>query len=248
MSRSNPSADKSPSPCQRWYEWKGGDGHFQHYDKEKKENIVAKLPFQFIVLDRTATVRGYNEKQESGIYSNEVRDTRSERFLVKFFKGGKIAEGYWADIKDTVTANDGSFAVNAYIAYKDGKTLKLGAIQFTGCSRSAWFDFEKKHRKDIFTKAIVVKKSKSEKVGKIEFEVPIFELAEVTEATNAEALKLDMELQKYFEDYFKRNKNEQATPARGGGEGSQPDPREDQQEPPPDDPGDEVPPDDDVPF
>lgn len=247
MSRSNPNANNlSPNPSTRWFEWRGSDGHFRWYDKDEEKNIVVKAPFRFILLDRTATVRGYNKKAKTGLYSNEVRDTRSERLSVKFFTGGKVAEGFWQDIKDTVTAKSGKFATNAYIAYKDGKELKIGCIQFSGCSLGPWFEFEKEHRKTLFEKAISVKTFTEEENGGIEFKAPVFELVEVDEKTNKEAIALDAQLQAYFSEYFKRNLNERPHPA----EGSQASAPDDQQGDPSDpDPQDDPPVDDnDVPF
>src|SRR5580693_279783 len=106
MSRSNPQAGRTPNPAKRWYEFKGKKGVFQYYDPKKEENIIEKLPFVFIVLDVNATIRGYNKKAKSGIYSNEVRDTRAEPFVVKMFNGTKIASGLYGDIKDAVVAKN----------------------------------------------------------------------------------------------------------------------------------------------
>lgn len=222
MSRSNPQVD-NPNPATRWFEWKSTEKKFSFYDKTKEENILVNLPFTFILLDRTATVRGYSKKQQSGIHSNEVKDTRSEPLVVKFFKGPAIAQGLWADIKDTVTARGGKFAVNAYIAYRQDKELKIGAIQMTGCAVGAWFDFEKAHRKDIYEKAIRVASSELDNSGDVAFNRPVFTLADVTAETNAEAVALDKQVQEYFAGYFKRPKVQQTESGeRGNAHAQQP--------------------------
>jgi hypothetical protein len=219
MSRSNPQ-NSSPNPSTRWFEWRSTDGKFAYWDKEKEARVLVNLPFTFILLDRTATIRGYSKKQRSGIHSNEVRDTRSEPFVVKFFQGGTIAEGVWNDIKDTVTARSGKFGVNAYIAYKEGNALKIGAIQMTGCAVGSWFEFEKAHRKtvevngqrvqELYAKAIRVARFENDKTGDVEFNKPIFEITELSAETNAQAVALDKELQEYFKSYFSRTKVQQA--------------------------------------
>jgi hypothetical protein len=248
MSRSNPQ-NENPNPATRWFEWKSTEKCFSFYDKATEQNILIKLPFTFILLDRTATVRGYSKKQQSGIHSNEVKDTRSENLVVKFFKGPAIAQGLWADIKDTVTARGGKFAVNAYIAYKEGKDapLKIGAIQMVGCAVGAWFDFEKAHRKDIYEKAIRVASSELDESGDVSFNRPVFTLADVTAETNAEAVALDKAVQEYFAGYFKRPKVQQTeSNERGNAHAPQP-----QGKPEPGEPleGDGPPTDDtDVPF
>ena len=223
MSRSNPT-DNSPNPSERWMEWKGKDGHLEFYDKAKKEAVNVPLPFTFILLDRTATVRGYNNRLKSGIYSNEVRDTRSDRFVVKLFAGGIMAEGVWADIKDKVTARSagGVFAINNYIAFKHGNEIKLGAIQMSGCSLSPWFDFEKEHRapvedpsnpgktiQELFARAVVMTRGTPNTSGDVPFVPPAFALTDIKPDTNAKAIELDRRLQQYLEGYFKRTKIQQ---------------------------------------
>ena len=83
MSRSNP-YQNTPSPAACRWEWKGGEGILQWYSKETKENITEKLPMTFLMLDRTASVTGYSEPRESGMYSNEVKDTLTQP--LKFFR------------------------------------------------------------------------------------------------------------------------------------------------------------------
>lgn len=219
MSLSRPS-NRTPNPATRHFEWKGKDGHLQYYDKEAKENVIVKLPFKFLLLDRLATVTGYNKKLKSGIYSNEVRDTRSDPFIVKVFSGGIAAEGVWAEIKDKVTsrAMGGCFASNCYIAFRDGKELALGALKLSGCALGPWFEFEKLHRKtvanpfapdgkrieELHAKAIVINKGKPNEEGEIAFVPPLFSLVDKTAETHAAAMKLDDELQEYLDGYFAR--------------------------------------------
>lgn len=254
MSRSKPN-EGTPNPATCWFEWKGKIGKFVYWDKQKEQNIEINLPFAFILLDRTATIRGYNPKAKSGIFSNEVRDTRSDAFIVKYFTGGLIAEGLWSDIKDRVTVNKGKFAVNAYIAFKQGDTLKIGALQLSGCALGPWFEFEKAHRKpvdigggnkvqEIFAKAISVSKTIKGKTGDNEYLEPVFSIKEIDPATNAAAIELDKQLQEYFDGYFKRSKVEQTDRQPDADDiGRQP-------EPPEGEPleGDGHPESDDVPF
>ena len=229
MSRSNPTSN-TPNPATRWFEWKGKEGTLQYYDKTKKETIAVALPFQFILLDRTATVRGYNKKLKSGIYSNEVRDTRAEPFVVKCFAGGVVAEGVWKDIKDRVTSRStgGCFAMNCYIAFKIGKEkeLTLGAIQVSGCALGPWFEFEKEHRRmvdnpsdpkkkvqELYAKAVTMDRGAKNDSGEIEFVPPKFGVKDISADSNAKAIELDKQLQEYLTDYFKRSTVVRAEPS-----------------------------------
>lgn len=241
MSRSNP-VEASRHPCRRWLEWKGAIGKFVHFDKDKDENIEHELPFTFILLDRTATIRGYNKKQKSGIRSNEVRDTRTEPFVVKFFNDPQpIACGIWADIKDKVNGRSGKFAVNCYVAIKTKNGLHLACLQLSGCALGPWFEFEKEHRKEVvspfekmkkisemYTKTITVKETEKGEINDSEFFSPIFETGvAISDKTNEAAIELDKELQAYFADYFKRNSMDKVYPQDHPAERPQPDAEDD---------------------
>lgn len=249
MSRANPNAGVT-NPSTRWFEWRGGDGVIRWYDKTKKESIDIpvdkKKPFRFIVLDVLATVSGYNKKRKSGIYSNEVRDTRTDPLIVKFFEGGTIAEGLWADIKDKVVANKGGFSAVCYIAFKDGPDLKIGGIKFKGCSLGPWFEFQKAHRNDIDTKGVAIVGSEADTTGDVEFKKPIFGIVEISPETNQAAGLLAQELAKFHTAYFSRTTVQRAEKDAA----SQPDAATDSQDTPPEDYVPEPPDDEpcDVPF
>lgn len=210
MSRSNPTLNQ-PHPCTRWYEWNGETGVVRYYDKAKKENVEVGDDFTFIMLDELATIKGWHEKSKSGIHSNEVRDTRAQPFVVKAFQGGTLAEGIYQNIKDRVAVVGGKFTANLYIAYKDGKELKIGSIQFSGAALGEWMDFRKANRADLYNKAVRIKGSTEGKKGKITFHTPKFHLTDVTGPTNEAAIELDKEVQAYLEGYFSRKTTEQAS-------------------------------------
>ena len=204
MSRSNP-YQNTPSPAICRWEWKGGEGILQWYDKEAKENITEKLPFVFLMLDRTASVTGYSEPRESGMYSNEVKDTLTQPLIVKWQKKGlgTLAEGLWQDIKDKVKANSGKYAINCWVAFRDDGMLKIGVVKMSGCALGPWIEFEQEVGADLYKKAVVM--TAGEQEGKaIKYHPPVFALKDAKPETDAEAKALDAELQKYFESYFSR--------------------------------------------
>lgn len=208
MSRSNPT-EKIPNPAKRFHEWSGKNGNLSHYDKEKQENVITQIPFTFILLDEMATIKGWHDASDSGIYSNEVKDTRSDVMVVKSFKGGTIAEGFYRQISDKVKAQGGHFVANLYIAYRDQEKLELGALQFKGAALREWMEFRKNNQEEIWKKAISITKTTEGKKGSIVFQNPFFELKDITPKTNEEAAEIDRELQKYLSVYFKRTKVEQ---------------------------------------
>jgi len=221
MSRSNPT-DNSPNPTTRWFEWDGGNGGVRYYDKEAKKNVEVG-DFTFILLDEMSTVKGWHDPSDSGIYSNEVRDTKQETLLVKSFKGGVLGEGLYAQIRDRITAIGGKYSSSCYIAYKDdtGK-LALGNIQLNGAVLNLWVDFKKaspssmvngKSVKDLYTKAIRISGKVAKKKGRVDFVVPEkFAFVPISPQANAEANELDKQLQSFLTAYLSRTKVEQAHP------------------------------------
>lgn len=215
MSRSNPTAN-NPHPASRWIEWDGEKGELRYYDKEaphptdkdkKGANVIINQPFTFLVLDETSAITGWHEQSKSGIVSNEVRDLRDSPLLVKSFKGGNIANGLYAQIKDRVVAAGGQFKDNLYLVYKNPTTKKLeiGVLQLKGSAVSVWMDFRRKAGKAVIEKAVVINGSTDGKKGAIKFKTPIFSLKDVSDETNNEAVRIDKEvLQPYLAEYFKR--------------------------------------------
>lgn len=210
MSRSNPTND-SPNPCTRWFEWDGSKGCLRYYDKVNKQQVEMENDFSFILLDETATVKGWHDASESGIYSNEVRDTRVSPFIVKAFKGGVLAEGLYSHVRDKIANLGGHFTSNVYIAYKpDNGELKLGALQFKGAALGAWMEFRKQNRSKLFKEAVNLNDIKEGKKGKVVFKVPVFRLVPLGEESNKAAIALDVELQSYLDAYFKRTNADRA--------------------------------------
>jgi hypothetical protein len=236
MSRANPT-DSTPNPSKRWYEWDGSNGEVRHFDKTAKNlkdktktgaNITSKLPFVFIVLHETATIKGWHDASDSGIFSNEVNDTRTEVLVVKSFKGGILAEGLYSQIRDRVGNHGGHFTSNLYIAFKDeAGQLQIGSLQLKGAALNAWVDFKKANRNDIDTKAVKITGYKEGKKGKIIFRTPIFAIVDIAEKTNTEAGALAQVLWAYLKGYFSRTSSDKlAKPA------TQPEPPQGDDEPP----------------
>ncbi len=205
MSRSNPT-NEIANPSKRWFEFSGKNGVIKYFDKDKKENVELKLPFTFIVLDSLATVKGWNDPSDSGIYANEVRDITKEPLIVKSFKGPQIAEGFYRDIKDKVAASGGHFVTSMYIAYTEANVFSIGNIQFKGAALNAWVVFSKANRSAIMKQAVVITGYTEGKKGAVTFKIPTFALREISPSTEETANDLDKELQEYLNSYFSKKK------------------------------------------
>ncbi len=250
MSRSNPTENINPNPAARFLEWGGSEGVLKFYDKEKKAEVNAGDNLVFILLDQLSCVKGWHDASESGIYSNEVKDTRRDVLLVKAFKGGVLANGLYAQIKDRVAGHGGHYVASCYIAVKHDGALRIEALQLKGAALREWMEFAKKHRADLYKKAVRIKGFKEDKKGKVTYRTPVFSLLEVTPETDAEALALDKQLQEYLTGYLSRPKVE----AQAEASAPQEDPTDYSQEhheslpPPPADPDLDPADEDDIPF
>lgn len=210
MSRSNPNENGTPNPSVRWFEWNGEQGVIRYYDKEQKKNVDVGSDFTFLLLDRLGKVGGWHDASQSAIYSNEVKDTRQDTMVVRAFKGGTLIEGIYRDIKDRVSTLGGYFVANCYIAFKHEGSLAIGALQFKGAALGSWMEFEKQHRKDLYSKAIKISGSTEGKKGRITYRMPVLKITDLSPETNALAVALDQELQTFLKSYFARTKRDQA--------------------------------------
>lgn len=209
MSRSNPN-EHAANPAVRWFEWNGETGTIRHYDKEKKENVTTDLPFTFVLLDRLGSVGGWHDASQSGIYSNEVRDTRQDVLVVKAFKGGTLAEGLYKDIKDRVNTVGGKFVVSCYVAFKlTDKEMAIGGLKLKGAALGPWMDFEKANRAQLYKQAIEIHGFTEGKKGRVTFRMPSFRLKPLSDDSNQVAIDLDKEVQTFLTSYLKRAKREQ---------------------------------------
>jgi hypothetical protein len=216
MSRSNPT-EGTRNPSSRWFEWAGGsDGGFARwYDKEAKKHVPVE-GLTFLLLDELSTVKGWHESSESAIFANEVRDTRQEVFVVRAFKGGELASGIYSSIRDRIVAMGGYYCVSLYLGYKEGEELKIGNLCLKGAAASAWMEFKRgvpskknasgRSMRGYFVDAVKIAGYEQMKKGATVYRIPKFALVPVADATNEQAVALDVELQAFFADYFKRPK------------------------------------------
>ncbi len=199
MSLSNP---KLQNPATKFIEFKGDKGIFQYFDKEKGEKgetIEFKMPFYFIVLDELSTITGFNEKNQCGIYSNEVHSLSDEILKVKTFQGGISIVGKYADIKNDIKAIGGKFAKSIY-AMLLGKPNEFVHFKFSGAAFGSWLD----KKINLQTSAILVNETAMGEKGAVKYVYPIFKQSIIPQNKKYvwdAALEMDKQLQKYLISY-----------------------------------------------
>lgn len=165
----------SSNPATKFLSWKSNEKAFSYYDKEKGENITIKLPLKFQFLEDFHTVKGWHDKSESGIYSNEVKYISKEELKVKAFKGGEIASGIYTDIRAKVRDNGGVYHRSVYVVLEDGT---IANIALKGSAVSAYSDFMNEHSNKVEGQWIVVSGAKDMKKGATKYSTPVFEIGE----------------------------------------------------------------------
>lgn len=198
MSLSQPTLQ---NPAEHYFEWKGGDGHIEFYDKEKQARITVPLPLEFIVLDQLNGVTGWSDHDQSGIWSNETRSTRDD-FTVRTKKRVLYVGPYKKDQGISQVAGfGGKYLKIIYIAHKNkAGDYIMGRIGLTGAALNAWIDFTKAH--SVTSGKVRITGKLEEKKGATTFQVPVFEWHKWTDDEYQSALILDKLLQQYLSSYL----------------------------------------------
>jgi hypothetical protein len=197
MSRSNPTLT---NPAQHFMSWAGSTGTLSWYDKDKAENVNVPLPFEFLVLDQLATIKGYNKATKVGYWSNEVRSIRKEQFTIHT-KQGVVYTGFYKDDQGNVLVPRAcEYTQSVYIAYKDGENWTMGNINMKGSSRSAWFDFTRTC--NVEDGKITITKGAVQTAQTGDFYPPVFTWSHSNGDEDKMASSLDRVLQTYLSQYL----------------------------------------------
>ena len=198
MSFSNP---KLSNPCRKFIEFKGDKGVFQYWDKEKEENVILKLPCYFVILDELTTIKGYNDRLQCGLYSNEIHDLTTEQLRIKSFKGGLTITGLYNDIKGEMKSEGGKYCKSVYAMLIDGSgNREFVNFQLTGSAFSAYLD--KKFKQDRDVVCITGAMTEKEK-GITKYKEPVFKAYKMDAKYIPEATEMDLKLQNYLKQYKK---------------------------------------------
>jgi hypothetical protein len=194
MSRSQP---KSTSPVSRRFRWSGSKGEVSYYDKLQGKDIPVKLPFEFMVLDQLATIAGFDEKNNSNYWSNEVRSVGKDELTVRTSKG--VSEiGLYRDLE--VRRWGAKYATSIYIAYKQDNEWLIGNFKASGAALSSWIEFSNSVNPE--QGKVVLKGKQEAKKGATTYFTPVFERVDNADAEEGVALELDKQLQAYLDTYL----------------------------------------------
>ncbi len=197
MSLTDTLQNQIPNPVKKYLQWSGDRNTLFYWDKDLSQQLDVPLPCTFIVLDTLATIRGWNDSDQCGIYANEVRNILQEDFIVRTFGNKKtntkskiLATGKYRDIKGSL--DGGKFATSAYIYYNN----ELCNLTMAGSALNAWIDA---NIKSDGTEIIWAAGPEVSRKGKTEYFIPLIAKAEKLHQEHLEgALQADKELKEYF--------------------------------------------------
>lgn len=188
------------NPATRFYEWSGSRGNLEWYDKEKQERIAVKLPFKFIVLDELHTITGYSDADQSGYWSNEIKDLRHD-LTVRTKRGVKYVGPYKDGKGIKQVPSDSKYAKSVYIAQKLDDEWVLANLKLSGVALTAWIELNGKHKTEGNITALTG--STEGKKGATTFQIPTFEFGGAPTGDILEiATDLDRQLQDYLDVYL----------------------------------------------
>lgn len=221
MSRSKPQGGGSNSPIKFRFSFSGKTGEIKYYDKEAKEDVFLS-DLKFVILDRRSSITGFNDDENTSVYSNMVRNLKSDEITAR--AGSKtLATGLYSDLKPKLDTFGGKFTTNVLLlAEMDGK-WEMGNLQLTGSSLSAWMDFEQgkdergeaEGKPDLEASIITISKGANRKKGAVKYVVPTFNTEAITKKLDALAMEQDILLQDYF-DGVEVKEEEPKVPERSG--------------------------------
>jgi len=207
MSRTKPRSTGSSNPATKFLQWNTQASAWEFYDKEAQQSRTLPQDTGFIVLDQLSTAKGWDDRNNSAIWANEVYAPGDKLTLRN--KDGIVAIGTWAELKNNVQGV--KFTKSVYAMAKVGAGYELVNFQLKGCAVKEWFAFEdrvggsNKLEGDV---VVAVTEAVEERKGKVEYIKPIFNIVSNTLSNEAalQADKMDGTLQEYLSSYLKVEK------------------------------------------
>lgn len=195
---------KSSNPTTKYLEWRSNDKCFRYYDKEAGENVEVQLPLKFAFLNHYHTVKGWHDKNQAGIYSNEVYFIGSEPMTVRSFKpkGFVVADGLYKDIKTQVAAQGGKYHRSVYVMLEDGTIANLS---FKGAVVREWSEFYNTLKPVEDTNWVEINEAADQKKGSVQYSTPLFSIGKkFTPAQDAKVDEAANRLRVHMDAYFSK--------------------------------------------
>lgn len=217
------------NPAVKTYQWKNEkfnkksksverEAGWYYYDKSTEENVRLDTPARFLWLESMQSITGFNKKENTGIYSNEVPASKDAIQAYGYhdlnvkIKQEEVASGKWADIKDEVKGLGGKYCIAVYAAMQNtDNEFEIVRFLFAGSSRQPWMTLGK--RSDLLKNAVVL----TGEIDEVEmpngdtFQAPILKLEKFTEEEEKAANGLSEDVDEFFKFLFSQNSSKKDT-------------------------------------
>ncbi len=176
-----------------------------YYDKDQEKEILVDLPLTFIWLETAVSIMGYDEKNNIGIYSNEIlsENIKEDQLTVKIGKE-VFKTGFYDEIKEVVKGRGGKFCNAVYVLAFIDNDWKIVRFLMTGSSNTAWITFTTGKRMKLKSHAITCSGTKFVESQLGGYEEPVFEFVPLSEEL---AQKADLTYEQEIEPYFNYLRN-----------------------------------------
>lgn len=216
MSRSKPVGNGSNSPVKFRFSFSGKTGEVKYYDKDTKEDVFLS-DLKFVILDRRSSITGFSDSENTSIYSNLVRNLKTDELVVRAGKK-TLAQGTYDVIKPKLSEFDGKFTTNVLLLAEIDGQWEMGNLQLTGSSLSSWMNFEQDKdadgkplgagKPDLNGSIITIGKGANKKKGAVKYVIPAFTVEPITSKLDALAMEQDVLLQDYFDELDSKTESE----------------------------------------
>lgn len=200
----NKTERSNPNPATKFLEWKSSKKCFEYYDKESKEKVEVQLPLKIQFLEEFHTIKGFNDANQTGIYSNEIKFTSKDELTVKLFNGMEVAKGLYSDIRLKIIDAGGKYHKSIYALNEDGEIINLAIKGSVVSAFSLFASGDKKkniegHSNRFESHWIEINDFVELKKGATKYTVPNFKIGE---AYSEDDLQRCIENYQTLEDYF----------------------------------------------
>ena len=204
MSLSNQQASLD-NPIKFHAEWKGGNGEWRLYNFQTEEVSFTKKNFSVLILDEYIGVRGYDSTAESGIISNNIKNSAGV-VTVRNKKNMQLDEGPYSEVKLRMKSYGGKYAKVLYgVLLVKGKPTDLIVIDVVGSASQEYMD-KFKPMKSYNSVGMVITfgaNPEQQKKGATKYYIPTMEFERsVDDAVKAECVTIDSDtLQPYLAQF-----------------------------------------------
>lgn len=182
--------DRVKSPVSYYFSFSGETGLFTAM---KDGETISLNAIELALLDVTSSLDGWNDADNSRVYSNQFRSSADTVTLRT--KETVLLSGPYKDNKESFKNFGAKYNTNLYgLAKINGESVVV-KIALKGSGLSQWLNFTAENKLyTIYDSMLTIETGEKMKKGRVEFFVPKFSIAPIDADFSLEAKEVDNEL------------------------------------------------------